>query len=259
MISASASEEAVQAKSLSGLSGLPIQRQTEHDEEEEDIQRQVEDEKEEEEPIQAKLQSNTQTSTAPDIGKAVKSSRGGGQGLNGSTRHFFESRFGHDFGDVRIHADSRANHLARSINARAFTHGRDIYFNSGQYQPTQHEGRHLLAHELTHVLQQSKTPAPAIQRACGSAAIGTPGGCTNQPPDFLEDYPRYRFMNNCDTFNAGEDTRLINEMATQPATARFEIHGYASTPGESTYNENLSCARALKAKTLITDPPPSGD
>lgn len=251
-------EKTVQAKPLSGPSELPIQRQIEPEEEAEGIQRQVADENEEEEPIQAKSQSNTQTSVAPDMGKAVKSTQGGGQGLNGSTRHFFETRFGHDFSDVRIHADSRANHLARSINARAFTHGRDIYFNSGQYQPTQHEGRHLLAHELTHVLQQNKTYAPAIQRACGSAAIGTPGGCSNQPLDFLEDYPRYRFINNCDTFNAGEDTRLINEMAAQPATARFEIHGYASTPGESTYNENLSCARALKAKTLITDPVPSG-
>ena len=71
-----------------------------------------------------------------------------------SKRAFFESRFGTDFSSVKIHADSNANQLARSINAKAFTHGRDVVFGAGQYSLETPEGNQLLAHELTHVVQQ---------------------------------------------------------------------------------------------------------
>jgi hypothetical protein len=66
-----------------------------------------------------------------------------------------ESRFGHDFSQVRVHADSRAVQLAQALNARAFTVGCDIVFGAGQYDPQSFEGKRLIAHELTHVLQQS--------------------------------------------------------------------------------------------------------
>jgi hypothetical protein len=65
-----------------------------------------------------------------------------------------EQRFGHDFSDVRVHADSRAGESARAVNALAFTVGSSLVFAPGQYQPTSAEGQRLLAHELTHVVQQ---------------------------------------------------------------------------------------------------------
>ena len=84
-----------------------------------------------------------------------QSVRGGGQPLPESTRAYFEPRFGHDFSRVRIHADERAAKTAQSINARAFTVGKDVSFGSGQYSPDTTEGKKLLAHELTHMVQQT--------------------------------------------------------------------------------------------------------
>lgn len=84
----------------------------------------------------------------------IQALRGGGRRLPESTRAFFEPRFGESFAGVRIHDDSRAQTLARAVNARAFTVGRDIVFGAGQYAPEDAGGRRLLAHELTHVVQQ---------------------------------------------------------------------------------------------------------
>ena len=78
-----------------------------------------------------------------------------GQPLDSSTRSFMERRFGHDFGNVRVHLDARAAASARSINALAYTVGSDIVFRTGAFEPDDSSGRRLLAHELTHVVQQS--------------------------------------------------------------------------------------------------------
>jgi hypothetical protein len=84
----------------------------------------------------------------------LDAARGSGGALPSITRSFMEARFGADFGSVRVHADDRANQLARSIDARAFTQGQDIYFAQGEYRPSSAAGQHLIAHELTHVVQQ---------------------------------------------------------------------------------------------------------
>ena len=70
------------------------------------------------------------------------------------TRHFMESRIGADFSKVNIHTDGRAVQMSKDLKAQAFTVGHDVYFNSGKYSPDTKEGKHLLAHELTHVVQQ---------------------------------------------------------------------------------------------------------
>ncbi|MBN1204063.1 MAG: DUF4157 domain-containing protein [Myxococcaceae bacterium] len=92
---------------------------------------------------------------SPEVAAQVHSLRGSGQPLPPETRAFFEPRFGHDFGRVRVHTDARATRTARSLHARAFTLGSDIAFAPGQYTPGTVAGRRLLAHELTHVLQQT--------------------------------------------------------------------------------------------------------
>lgn len=79
-------------------------------------------------------------------------------------RQEMEHRFGHDFSQVKIHADSTAGQSARAVNAQAYTVGNDIVFGVGQFAPATHAGRRLLAHELTHVIQQSAGMAPSIQR-----------------------------------------------------------------------------------------------
>lgn len=83
--------------------------------------------------------------------------------LDRSIQSFMQSRLGADFSDVRIHTDGKAAHLNRLLNAKAFTVGNDIYFNQGRYQPDSQKGKHLLAHELTHTIQQGSSPV-AIQR-----------------------------------------------------------------------------------------------
>ncbi len=78
----------------------------------------------------------------------------GGKALDGGVRSFMESRFGHDFGAVRIHTGAQAAESAQAVNARAYTVGNDVVFGAGEYNPSSTGGRHLLAHELTHVIQQ---------------------------------------------------------------------------------------------------------
>jgi hypothetical protein len=83
---------------------------------------------------------------------------GGGQGLDHRTRADMESSFGHDFGGVRVHTGATASRSAEAVHAQAYTVGDDIVFRSGSYQPDTPSGRHLLAHELTHVVQQRSGP-----------------------------------------------------------------------------------------------------
>lgn len=86
---------------------------------------------------------------------AISPASGSGSPLSKETREFFEQRFGHDFSQVRVHTDSAAASSAKSLNAAAFTRGQDIFFRGGYYQPATDDGRRLLAHELTHTIQQS--------------------------------------------------------------------------------------------------------
>lgn len=89
-----------------------------------------------------------------DLESSIQALRGGGQPLSKSERTFFEPRFSHDFGKVRVHSGPQASKSARAVNARAFTIGQDVVFGSGQYAPETQDGKKLLAHELTHVIQQ---------------------------------------------------------------------------------------------------------
>jgi hypothetical protein len=89
---------------------------------------------------------------------------GAGAALPASERAFFEPRFGHDFGAVRVHADPDAAALARALNARAFTLGPKIVFGPGEFAPGSAAGRSLMAHELAHVVQQRASPQAAVQR-----------------------------------------------------------------------------------------------
>ena len=176
-------EELIQTKPLAGQITPLVQRQVEPEEEEllqtkllqcqsedeEEVQKQPEEEEEaaqakfiqqqeeeeEEKILQTKqVRSNTPTST-PKLESRIHSLKGGGQPLPEATRVFFEPRFGYDFKNVWVHTDARAAESARSLNAKAFTTGRDIVFGSGQYTPDTPSGKKLLAHELTHVVQQN--------------------------------------------------------------------------------------------------------
>jgi hypothetical protein len=89
------------------------------------------------------------------IERSIEQARGGGQAMDHGTRTHMERAFGADFSGVLIHGDTRADGLSHSLSARAFTTGRDVFFRHGEYNPGSSSGRELLAHELTHVVQQN--------------------------------------------------------------------------------------------------------
>ncbi|MGM9489710.1 eCIS core domain-containing protein [Ideonella sp. YS5] len=91
------------------------------------------------------------------IERGIGESRGAGQPMDSGTRSRMERALGADFSAVRIHTDARADGLARGISARAFATGNDLFFRQGEYDPGKSSGRELLAHELTHVVQQNGT------------------------------------------------------------------------------------------------------
>jgi hypothetical protein len=96
------------------------------------------------------------------------------QALDSSTRAFMEPRFGHSFANVRVHADATAAESASAMGARAYTVGRDVVFASGRYAPASPEGRKLLAHELTHVVQQSGSSSTALSPSLEIGPVDAP-------------------------------------------------------------------------------------
>ncbi|SHE51896.1 eCIS core domain-containing protein [Pedobacter caeni] len=118
------------------------------------VQRKCQDcEQEEEKKIQKKSEKSS-TDISPTIENSLYSTKGGGRSLPAHMLTQMEGAFGADFSKVRIHDNSTAAQLNKDLNAQAFAHGNDIYFNSGKYNTNSISGQHLLAHELTHTIQQ---------------------------------------------------------------------------------------------------------
>jgi hypothetical protein len=106
-----------------------------------------------------------------------------GKPLDKSVKTLMESRFGEDFEDVRIHTDAEARDTAQHLNADAFTMQKDIFFAAGKYDPTSYRGKRLLAHELTHVVQQTRGLRPAH----ATVSVGQPGDRYEQEADRIAD------------------------------------------------------------------------
>ena len=189
---------------------------------EEEVRRQPIEEEEEEELLQAKRVSEKGISTlSPETQARIATVRQGGAPLPENTRNFFEPRFGQDFSGVRVHADALAADSANSVNARAYTLGRDIVFGSGQYAPGTSGGKQLLAHELTHVVQQQDQPhslqrwsfgagkaphsdyseVPADERTRVTAAMSIIEKVRDRPKDWPRCHNYYK--DNCPSGTAG--------------------------------------------------------
>ncbi|MEH2226938.1 eCIS core domain-containing protein [Nostoc sp.] len=165
-------EEELQMKSLADTN-ISLQREALPEEEEElqmksladtNISLQREALPEEEEELQMKSLADTNISlqrqgggvaATSDLETSIQQERGSGQPLSDDIRQPMEQAFGTDFSAVKIHRDNRSDQLNQSIQARAFTTGQDIFFRQGEYAPESHGGKELLAHELTHVVQQN--------------------------------------------------------------------------------------------------------
>jgi uncharacterized protein DUF4157 len=111
------------------------------------------------------------TSPSAQVESAIEQERGGGQNLDSSVRRQMEGPLGADLSGVRVHTDTQADSLNSSLSARAFTTGQDIFFSQGAYQPGSSTGRELIAHELTHVVQQG---GDQVRRAMTVSQPGDP-------------------------------------------------------------------------------------
>jgi hypothetical protein len=121
--------------------------------------------------LSSKGRSNKIRTPSTKITKQIHSMHGGGKPMDAALRNFFEPRFQRDFSNVRLHTDARAAETTKSLNARAYTVGEDIAVSPEEYQPNTPAGRKLLAHELTHVVQQSNR-VQTIMRACDCKKLG---------------------------------------------------------------------------------------
>lgn len=123
-----------------------------------------EDQKGDQEQIQTKPVQGSNVAEATESSFVEKVMSSPGQPLDSTTRVFFEPRFGRDFSQVRVHTDTLASESAKAINAQAYTVGSHIVFGHGEYAPKTHEKLQLLAHELTHVVQQGAQPRFLLHR-----------------------------------------------------------------------------------------------
>jgi len=160
-------EKHIQTKLISDQMTTVVQRQVEEEEEgpispKFNLVQGQAGEVEEEIPVITKRLSEGTLEISNDLEESFSSTRGLGSPLPADTRAFMEERFGVDFSAVRIHAENEAAKITRSLNAEAFTYGRDIYFGAGRYSPGTSSFKRLLAHELTHVVQQKSRFSDSI-------------------------------------------------------------------------------------------------
>lgn len=158
--------------------------------------------------VHRKQNNNIDSKGSRSIESRLGSSKGSGTPLSPNVNQSLSQAFGNDFSNVRIHNDSLAAAMSKDLNAQAFTHGNDIYFDSGKYDPASSRGKHLLAHELTHTLQQGKNSS--VKRSVSA------------------DVPSIQKNGNASTIDA---TALGNaakptegHMIKNPANSRIEVH-----------------------------------
>ena len=223
--------------------------------------------------LQRKQEANqAATTVTPDTESRIHALQVGGQPLSESSKAFFEPRFGQDFSQVRVHTDSQTAKLARSVSARAFTVGQHIVFGAGEYSSGSSTGRRLLAHELTHTLQQQGTTQPCTKKSPANEVtpvqhkVQRLGDLSEVPPGLA-----------CPVANSSPASTIRNVMfpvsvfalnPTQKSEVEqvaqswhavgsnpvIRVDGYASTDGSDPLNWELSCRRALAVKNELENP-----
>ncbi|MGN6417430.1 MAG: Rossmann-like fold-containing protein [Pseudobacter sp.] len=133
-------------------------------------------------------------SPSTDVEGSLNQSKGGGSSMSPQLRQGMESAFGADFSGVKIHTGNTAVEMSKSLNAQAFTHGNDIYFNSNKFSPDTNQGQKLLAHELTHTIQQGSSSAVVnrsslVQRDCETPEESPPAAAAEEASTTIDHAP----------------------------------------------------------------------
>ncbi len=175
----------------------------------------------------------------PSLVKDVVGS-GGGSPLDRDTRGFMESRLGADFSDVRVHTDGKATESARSVQAYAYTVGNDVVFQSDKYSPGSESGKRMLAHELTHVVQQRSGPVD------GTPA---PGGIkVSSPSDSFEQ-----------AAESTADRVMSSQAAAAPATTTSSSVQRAASPEEEAVPEEAVQGAFIQRASAADEEAPADD
>ena len=143
--------------------------------EEEEETMQMQPIEEEEEELMMSRKAGYQSEVLSDIEPGINALKGRGHPLSSSDRSYYEPKFGYDFSNVNIHTNDAASETAEQLGARAYTLGNNIVFGKGQYNSSSHEGKKLMAHELTHVVQQgqaSRSEDNSVQADVVDAIVG---------------------------------------------------------------------------------------
>lgn len=246
---------------------------------EKELQRQPDNKREEEDEIHtvqpiatdadlllaAKADGQEQTPIRAETVDEIAGLRGRGRPLPREERNFMEARFGRDFGKVRIHTGPRAESLARQVHARAFAVGDDIVFGAGRFRLEQEASRRLLAHELTHTIQQSGVAARLSGQRLIQRAV-----CENVPPPSAmtclqavtssgaPTVETIQFgLNGSNLAPADEATleSFLQRWHNAGATDPVRVDGFASCDGKPEANWILSCARADSVAAVLNAPP----
>ncbi|MGG6296320.1 DUF4157 domain-containing protein [Leptolyngbya sp. AN02str] len=216
-----------------------LQRDTLPDEEDElqmkpnGIQREIDLEEEEELQMKPMLQMKRGGAVAAsdDLESAIQQSRGGGQPLADSIRKPMEQAFGGvNFRGVKVHTNAQSDQFNRSIQAKAFTTGQDIFFRQGAYQPTSQGGQELLAHELTHVVQQNGS---GIQRSPQSNSRLTFPTAVSIAPNHLLQAKKVLTMGGEWDADPKEYNDVVGETPVRGVDIRIEFHPNISVDAEA--------------------------
>lgn len=155
-----------------------------------------------------------------DTADRINKARSGGQPLDSSVQREMGATMGHDFGGVKAHTSKEADSLSRQLRAKAFTTGKDIFFREGAYDPHSASGKKLLAHELSHIVQQSTGQV----KGSGRMRVNAPGDSYEQEADALaEDVVSKIAGNKLQSQEEEEDLRLQEELPEEELQAQEEI------------------------------------
>ncbi len=171
----------------------PVQKKCDACEKEEKAQKKEEKDK----PVQKREHNSSQKDSNDTFEQQLNETKGSGTGMDTKTREEMEQGFGADFSNVKIHTNSEAENMSSDIGAQAFTNGNDVYFNKGKYNPNSKEGKHLLAHELTHTIQQG-----ASGKANGS--VQKKAVNASHPEDLQAENPAFKGDYKLEKTNDGE-------------------------------------------------------
>ncbi|SHN01300.1 DUF4157 domain-containing protein [Mucilaginibacter sp. OK098] len=208
-----------------------------------------------EEEEQGGLQRKESGSSVPFVSANVSETlKSPGHSIDTDTQSFMESRFGYDFSKVKIHTDSQANQSAMDLGAFAYTYQNDIVFGQGQYRPDTGGGKKLLAHELTHTLQQNNLNAPAIQRQSvqHGGATGAPADWSTQVTNANTPALKAALIQSA----VGSSVTIVDRTAQSSADSTPDpahLEPYTASNPKVNFDENLASRAARRGGRLLSN------